>query len=148
MMSEGIACTATYARASTVSRVAGAILVIASCVSIARAEETSNAPVYTDPRPLMAEAIRTGHSHGQIGGPIATLFARQFNPDGPLAVDMTAEQPLPQPASKPPCARLHVVWTQAGALTQNGRDTAVLDTHLNVCADGSPPGDVDPKEAK
>ena len=148
MVSERFARAATHDQVSAVSLVALVILVAASCVSIAHAEETSTAHVYTDPRPLMAEAIRTGHSHGQIGGPIATLFVRQFNSDGPLEVDMTAEQSLPQPASKPPCARLHVVWTQAGALTPNGRDTAVLDTHLNVCADGSPPGDGDSKEAQ
>ncbi|KWH59283.1 hypothetical protein [Burkholderia cepacia] len=93
--------------------------------------------VYDDTRALTSDAIRHGHTEGIVTGPIAEQFRRQFQATGPLKVVATVEKDLPQAD----CKRVQFVWTQMGAMTPNGRDDAVLTMHMNICADGSPPGD-------
>lgn len=95
--------------------------------------------VYDDTRALIADTIRHGRAQGIVTGPIAEQFRRQFQATGALKVATSVEKDLPQAN----CKRVQFVWTQAGAITPNGRDDAVLTMHMNICADGSPPGDLE-----
>ncbi|VWC93232.1 hypothetical protein BCO18430_03392 [Burkholderia contaminans] len=95
--------------------------------------------VYDDTRALIADTIRHGRAQGIVTGPIAEQFRRQFQATGALKVATSVEKDLPQAS----CKRVQFVWTQAGAITPNGRDDAVLTMHMNICADGSPPGDLE-----
>jgi len=106
-------------------------------VPIAPARAQVDGQVYDDTRVLIADTIRYGHAQGIVTGPIAEQFRWQFQATGALKVATSVEKDLPQAD----CKRVQFVWTQAGAITPNGRDDAVLTMHMNICADGSPPGD-------
>ncbi|MFA8329326.1 hypothetical protein [Burkholderia ubonensis] len=113
-----------------------ALAVLAS-IAITPAHAQVDGQVVDTPLLLIADAIRNGHAHGIVAGPIAEQFRRQFNASGLLTVDVSTVRAL----RNPECKRLKLVWSQAGARTPNGPDTAVLTTEMNICADGSPPGD-------
>ena len=106
-------------------------------VQIPPATAQVDGQVYDDTRVLIADTIRHGSAQGIVTGPIAEQFRRQFQATGALKVATSVEKDLPQAD----CKRVQFVWTQAGAITPNGRDDAVLTMHMNICADGSPPGD-------
>ncbi|KMQ81302.1 hypothetical protein BPMI_01919c [Candidatus Burkholderia pumila] len=108
-------------------------------VAITPAYAQLDGQVYDDPRALMPDAVRNGHAQGIVAGPIAEQFRWQFQATGALNAVATVEKDLPQAH----CKRVQLVWTQAGASTPNGRDDAVLTMHMNICADGSPPGDLE-----
>ncbi|MBR8186492.1 hypothetical protein C6Q14_27555 [Burkholderia ambifaria] len=108
-------------------------------VPIAPARAQVDGQVYDDTRVLIADTIRHGRAQGIVTGPIAEQFRRQFQATGALKVETSVEKDLPQAD----CKRVQFVWTQAGAITSNGRDDAVLTMHMNICADGSPPGDLE-----
>ncbi|HGO6126544.1 hypothetical protein QZM82_31850 [Burkholderia cepacia] len=114
-----------------------ALTVGALLVAIAPACAQVDGQVYDDTRVLIADTIRHGHAQGIVAGPIAEQFRQQFQATGALKVATSVEQDLPQAD----CKRVKFVWTQLGAATPNGRDDAVLTMHMNICADGSPPGD-------
>ncbi|MGU8077077.1 hypothetical protein [Burkholderia pyrrocinia] len=110
---------------------------LSALVAIAPVRAQVDGQVYDDTRALTADAIRHGRAQGIVTGPIAEQFRRQFQATGALKVVATVEKDLAQAD----CKRVQFVWTQAGAMTPNGRDDAVLTMHMNICADGSPPGD-------
>ncbi|WP_231755857.1 MULTISPECIES: hypothetical protein [unclassified Burkholderia] len=112
-------------------------LALLACVAAAPTRAQVDGQVVDTPLLLIADAIHTGHAHGIVAGPIAEQFRRQFNASGLLTVDVSTVRAL----RNPECKRLKLVWSQAGARTPNGPDTAVLTTEMNICADGSPPGD-------
>ncbi|MDI9695357.1 hypothetical protein QM312_05445 [Burkholderia cenocepacia] len=114
-------------------------LTLSALLAISSARAEGDGQVYDDTRALTADAIRHGHAQGIVTGPIAEQFRRQFQATGALTVVATVERDLPQAD----CKRVQFVWTQAGAMTPNGRDDAVLTMHMNICADGSPPGDLE-----
>ncbi|MCA7981312.1 hypothetical protein LGM57_33810 [Burkholderia cepacia] len=107
--------------------------------AIGSAQAQADGQVYDDTRALIADTIRHGRAQGIVTGPIAEQFRRQFQATGALKVATSVEKDLPQAN----CKRVQFVWTQAGAITPNGRDDAVLTMHMNICADGSPPGDLE-----
>ncbi|HDR9497257.1 TPA: hypothetical protein QDC06_000451 [Burkholderia cepacia] len=107
--------------------------------AIGSAQAQADGQVYDDTRALIADTIRHGRAQGIVTGPIAEQFRRQFQATGALKVATSVERDLPQAN----CKRVQFVWTQAGAITPNGRDDAVLTMHMNICADGSPPGDLE-----
>lgn len=92
-------------------------------------------PTYSDPQPLMNQALRAGSAKGVLTGAIDEQFSRQFHSTGILSVQARVIKTL----ARADCKRLEIVFTKADVDTPKGRTQAILTTELDYCLDGGPP---------
>ncbi|HHV7523715.1 TPA: hypothetical protein ACUNF5_005240 [Burkholderia orbicola] len=109
------------------------ILLMVACASFAR--ESAAQEVYTRQGDLLVAAIKAGSASGEMRGPVAELFTRQFRSQGPLLVSAKVIRALRRDG----CKRLEMTFTKKDVETPKGVSDAVLKTELNYCADGAPP---------
>lgn len=95
----------------------------------------SLAATYNDIEGMMATAIAKGGMEGDLTGPIAEAFTRQFRSTGRLHVKITELEKL----AKPGCSRLSVAYTKYDVPTPKGQTEYFLTTDLSYCKDGAPP---------
>jgi hypothetical protein len=112
----------------------GNALLIAA-FGLAFAQLTFAQTVYTRQHDILAQTIRTGHAEGELTGPAADLFTKQFNSTGPLLVTAKVIEILP----RPDCKRIQMVYTKKNVTGPQGTQDVVMNTELNYCLDGRAP---------
>ncbi|WP_459203446.1 hypothetical protein ACQVRV_00270 (plasmid) [Ralstonia pseudosolanacearum] len=109
------------------------ICLLLMCSTFAR--ESLAQTVYNRPHDLLVDAISNGSASGEMLGPVAEHFTRQFRSTGPLLVNATVIKSFKQVG----CKRVETVFTKKDVDTPRGRTDVVLKTGLNYCLDGMPP---------
>ena len=109
------------------------ILMIGAWVVFAR--ETVAQTIYTRQGDVLVEAMKNGSASGEMRGPVAEHFTRQFRSEGPLWVSAKVIRPLRREG----CNRLEMTFTKKDVETEKGLTDAILKTELNYCLDGTPP---------
>jgi hypothetical protein len=104
-------------------------------MGVATAEAEDRMPIETSIRPLFAKAVKEGSAKGIYAGKLAALNREKFKSNDPVLVDIERLHFL---KTRPDCARVRVVITQANVITPGAtqpRDQR-LAYQVNVCADG------------
>lgn len=99
------------------------------------AGETWAASVYTRQHELLVDAIKNSSASGELRGPVADLFTKQFKSQDVLMVTANVIHSYERQG----CKRLRVIYTKHGVAGPKGPQRITMDTEMNYCVDGRPP---------
>jgi hypothetical protein len=99
---------------------------------IALAQGASGRLAVTEVKPLLVLAIRHGQAFGVLRGEGAQAFARRFQTEAPIEIDVRRLHDLPTPG----CARLEVTTRQRAVREQTEPLDQALVYQISYCADG------------
>jgi hypothetical protein len=113
--------------------------ILFSVMSLGFAHGSVAQVVYKSQHDVLVQAIKKGHVEGNLTGPVADLFSRQFRSQGALLVKAKVIGSFPQAE----CKRIQMIYTKKDVIGQKGPQALVMNTELNYCLDGRPPAEME-----